>query len=179
MKTLEDAIAALDRLEPQRGSAEFDNLKTVSAFLNMLRAKLESCGAITDAQGFIIEAAMQSGFDILDDDADLLAVSCRKLVEFVERMQAEPVDLILHCPECGFQHIDEPGRHTRWANVEHPPATDGKPWDNPPHRSHLCHQCGYIWRPADVPTNGVAAIKTKGQHDSPAPGVYASKAEPA
>src|SRR5574340_600312 len=25
-----------------------------------------------------------------------------------------------------------------------------KGWDNPPHRSHLCHGCGHIWRPADV-----------------------------
>ena len=39
-------------------------------------------------------------------------------------------------------------------------------WNNPPHRSHLCHSCGHIWRPADVPTNGVAAIKTKGSADS-------------
>lgn len=35
------------------------------------------------------------------------------------------------------------------------------------HRSHLCHGCGHIWRPADVPTNGVAAVKTKGKADSP------------
>lgn len=41
----------------------------------------------------------------------------------------------------------------------------------PDHRSHLCRPedggCGHIWRPADVPTNGVAAVKTKGQNDSP------------
>jgi hypothetical protein len=40
-------------------------------------------------------------------------------------------------------------------------------WDNPPHRSHLCHGCGHVWRPADVPTNGVATITTKGKADSP------------
>ena len=41
-------------------------------------------------------------------------------------------------------------------------------WDNPPHRSHLCHNpdCKYVWRPADMPTNGVKAIKTKGKNDS-------------
>ena len=41
----------------------------------------------------------------------------------------------------------------------------------PAHRSHLCRPedggCGHIWRPADVPTNGVAAVKTKGKADSP------------
>lgn len=61
-----------------------------------------------------------------------------------------PIDMILRCPTCGTQHID---------------ASDGD-WTNPPHRSHLCATCGHIWRPADVATNGVAAIKTKGQNDS-------------
>ena len=76
-----------------------------------------------------------------------------------------PLKLILHCPECGLQHIDAPGASTRWANNDHPPATTT--WTNPPHRSHLCHDCGHIWRPADIPTEGVAAIKTRGKADSP------------
>jgi len=63
-----------------------------------------------------------------------------------------PIDLILHCPSCGRQHID---------------AADAKSgWDNPPHRSHLCANCGCVWRPADVPTNGVASIATRGRADS-------------
>jgi hypothetical protein len=60
--------------------------------------------------------------------------------------------MILFCPACGVQHIDE--------------VRNGV-WENPPHRSHLCYGCGHIWRPADVPTNGVAAIKTVGKADSP------------
>jgi hypothetical protein len=40
-------------------------------------------------------------------------------------------------------------------------------WTNPPHRTHLCHSCGHKWRPADVATNGVAAVKTRGKDDSP------------
>jgi hypothetical protein len=39
-------------------------------------------------------------------------------------------------------------------------------WDNPPHRSHLCHGCGLIWRPADVPTTGIATIGTRGKGDT-------------
>lgn len=97
-----------------------------------------------------------------------------------------PIDMVLHCPACGLQHIDKAiveipdfdsmpdapitgliapedmaARHRQydeWRDAN---------WTNPPHRSHLCHGCGYIWRPADVPTNGVAAVKTKGQADSP------------
>lgn len=64
-----------------------------------------------------------------------------------------PIDMILYCPGCGLQHVDAPDRRT-------------PDWENPPHKSHLCHGCGHIWRPADVPTNGVAAIKTKGKADA-------------
>jgi hypothetical protein len=69
-------------------------------------------------------------------------------------VQSRPVDMVLHCPSCGLQHIDAPDDRTTG-------------WVNPPHRSHLCHGCGHIWRPADVPTNGVAAIATKGKADHP------------
>jgi hypothetical protein len=66
---------------------------------------------------------------------------------------ANPVDMLLYCPKCGIQHVDWPDERT--------PG-----WSNPPHRSHLCHGCGCIWRPADVPTNGVAAIATQGKADT-------------
>lgn len=65
--------------------------------------------------------------------------------------QDTPIDMVLYCPACGLQHIDA--------------EEDG--WDNPPHRSHLCHGCKHVWRPADVPTNGVAAVATTGSKDSP------------
>lgn len=73
-----------------------------------------------------------------------------------------PIPMVLHCPACGMRHIDAPD-HRHYI-----PGTS-KEWDNPPHRSHLCHGCGHTWRPADVPTTGVAAIQTRGQHDSPVP----------
>jgi hypothetical protein len=66
-----------------------------------------------------------------------------------------PIDMVLHCPQCGTQHIDAPDERT-------------PEWKNEPHRSHLCHNpaCGCIWRPADVPTNGVLAVKTRGKADT-------------
>lgn len=76
-----------------------------------------------------------------------------------------PIDMILHCPKCHAQHIDasEPVPVQTAAGL----VARGDPsWNNPPHRSHLCRQCGNIWRPADVATNGVAAIKTQGKLDS-------------
>ena len=69
--------------------------------------------------------------------------------------QVEPIPMVLHCPNCGWQHID---------SIE----IDGETvtWNNPPHRSHLCENCGCIWRPADVATTGVSAINTKGSDDN-------------
>lgn len=63
----------------------------------------------------------------------------------------DTIDMVLHCPKCGMQHIDVP---------------DGD-WTNPPHKSHLCHGCAHVWRPADVLTNGVVAVTTAGSKDSP------------
>lgn len=75
-----------------------------------------------------------------------------------------PIDMVLFCPACGTQHIDA-------AEPDLGPSIDGSSdmpiWSNPPHRSHLCHACEHVWRPADIPTNGVAAVKTIGKDDSP------------
>lgn len=83
----------------------------------------------------------------------------------------EPIDMVLHCPKCGLQHIDsvEESDRYRAAVCEVAGVVESKPkaWENPPHRSHLCHGCGHIWRPADVSTNGVQAVNTKGKKDSP------------
>lgn len=71
-----------------------------------------------------------------------------------QQAEAVPVDMVLYCPKCGVQHIDEP---------EDCPDSPGRcecrgpHWKNPPHKSHLCHGCGHIWRPSDMPTNGVKA----------------------
>jgi hypothetical protein len=65
---------------------------------------------------------------------------------------ATPIDMVLHCPSCGAQHIDAPELTNDWTN--------------PPHKSHLCHSCGAVWRPADVPTNGVARTQTRGSGDT-------------
>ena len=69
-----------------------------------------------------------------------------------ERVNREPIPMVLHCPSCGAQHIDAPEPETGW--------------DNPPHRSHSCRTCKTIWRPADVATTGVAAIATRGLVDN-------------
>ena len=66
--------------------------------------------------------------------------------------ETKPVDMILLCPRCHEQHIDRPEPEINWLN--------------PPHKSHLCLYCGTVWRPADIPTNGVARINTHGKNDN-------------
>lgn len=84
---------------------------------------------------------------------------------FKERIQVPavvPIPMLLWCPQCHAQHVDAP---------DTPVECDGGErsvfmWQNPPHRSHLCHACGTIWRPADVPTTGVKEISTRGNNDT-------------
>ncbi len=92
-----------------------------------------------------------------------------RLITFaLENVEPKPIDMVLLCPSCGMQHIDAP-------DDREPPMlyaiggceSRSKPaWTNPPHKTHLCHGCGHKWRPADVLTNGVEAVKTKGKDDS-------------
>lgn len=111
-----------------------------------------------------------------------------------------PVDLLIFCPSCGKQHVDQPeplmckcGHHDsfHFNAGERNVCAGGEPedgpldlhaelsckcsdfevaWDNPPHKSHTCRLdyggCGKIFRIADFPTNGVAAIKTRGKDDT-------------
>lgn len=58
-----------------------------------------------------------------------------------------PIDMILYCPSCGAQHVDE--------------AQPDKSWTNPPHREHECQKCLFRWKPSNHPTNGVATIEEK------------------
>lgn len=90
--------------------------------------------------------------DLSDDQAE----RARKAVAAIKRAlsrQPAPVQMLLFCPKCGMKHVDAPDERT-------------PDWTNPPHKSHLCHGCGCIWRPADVPTEGVEAITTIGKADT-------------
>lgn len=71
-----------------------------------------------------------------------------------EMRPSTPVPMVLHCPRCGWQHIDRPNPK--------------REWDNPPHRSHECQSCFLVWRPADVPTTGVESVTTVGSRDDSA-----------
>jgi hypothetical protein len=91
--------------------------------------------------------------------------------------EAAPVPMLLFCPHCGTQHVDAPEAFTPTGRCEcsgpdeceaceQNRAAYEETWQNPPHRSHKCHACGCIWRPADVATTGVETIATVGKKDN-------------
>jgi hypothetical protein len=63
-----------------------------------------------------------------------------------------PIDMIIYCPKCKFQHVDRPAPEIEWFN--------------PIHKSHLCSSCLTIFRTADVYTNGVHTIQSRGANDT-------------
>ncbi|CAJ5043914.1 Uncharacterised protein [Burkholderia pseudomallei] len=124
---------------------------------------IDSCAAeyLEDVTGHPEDAAYCQGITDCIDALNRLKTADWSAILAAHPGQPEPIDMLLFCPKCGAQHVDAPEK-----------ASDDRPvlyadaWTNPPHRSHLCHACGTVWRPADVPTNGVAAIQTSGKADT-------------
>lgn len=78
----------------------------------------------------------------------------RAIAYFVKRLSGDPIPVVLHCPVCHKQHIDEVCE------------TTNPGWLNPPHTSHKCLECGTVWRPCPFPTEGVASISIRGHADT-------------
>ncbi len=80
--TLEDAIAALHRIEVPPTQAAAHGI--INEFLTRLASFQEESVYETDRDAYIVEGACQKGFDFIDDDGDLLIVSTNKLQAFVK-----------------------------------------------------------------------------------------------
>lgn len=93
--------------------------------------------------------------DVLEHDPNCQYRLLTKAADAVPKA-VDPIPMVLYCPKCGVQHCDSPNPRSGWTN--------------PPHCSHRCESCGAVWRPADVPTIGVATIQTEGKDDSWRPG---------
>lgn len=114
-----------------------------------------SAVVVVKAADLDVDATAAHMAQIVVDDWNRDGVAPEERERRIDAMRAvlgpDPIPMVLWCPACGMQHIDEPAPE--------------KGWDNPPHRSHECQACGLVWRPADVPTAGVDAIQTKGARD--------------
>lgn len=55
-----------------------------------------------------------------------------------------PIPMFLTCPICKTQHVDE------------------DEWATRPHKTHLCADCGWEWKVANVPTVGVRRCDLSG-----------------
>ena len=129
-----------------QGDAKWELLKERDALKNAiadLRAKLDEVNDV------LLRISNVSMYEIQEDGGPpIMTPAGLALLEEVDvairAKLAEPIPMVLHCPVCHDQHIDAP--------------EPGNGWNNPPHKSHLCHTCGTIWRPASVPTTGVVNV---------------------
>lgn len=119
---------------------------------------------IEDGNSVTLMHDLGPNFTTNDRDGDSGQVLCRFINDLIDtyvnaseirgQIGEFVIDMLIFCPKCGTHHVDKP---------------DGE-WTNPPHKSHLCHACGHIWRISDTCTNGVAGLTTRGQRDgSPVP----------
>lgn len=89
-----------------------------------------------------------------------------EIVTTLNRELESPLDMVLWCPKCFEQHVDEAAPEIcEDCGLDEDLCTASgscsfNPWLNPPHKSHRCNFCNYVWRPADGCTNGVLALKT-------------------
>lgn len=79
--TVEDAIDAITAW----------NETTARPFLDRLAAMRKPCPINTDEEGYIIDGAMQNGFDTIDDDGDLFAVAGADLIGYMLKQRAATI----------------------------------------------------------------------------------------
>ena len=74
----------------------------------------------------------------------------------LKRAHRTPIQMILFCPKCHVQHIDE----LEPAGSRLNPSAVDIDWAKRPHRTHLCKMstCGYEFRPTNFATVGVAEL---------------------
>ena len=150
MTKTEELLALADLLmedaPPPPELCDCNTCKSAAA-LREYASLLDQIGRGTDmsTERKALELAVQAMRAPLDDWKGELERKALDAARAALAQPAVPVDMVLYCPACGLQHLDMPEAHP-----------DRPAWSNPPHRSHLCSRCGHIWRPADVPTNGVA-----------------------
>jgi acyl carrier protein len=153
--------------EPDPHGTRYDCERAALAMGHLTDDELANGAFLNYDQKLDIQAALQRKPGYHPPIAWMEAVKDR--IRWLSRALARataPIDMVLYCPACGKQHIDAPEPSMMAMDAAMFGGDWPDRWTNPPHRSHLCHGCKHVWRPADVATNGVAAVKTVGKADS-------------
>lgn len=88
--TLDDAKDAADRVEFHFNADDSFNMKLIHEFFENLSAcKMPTEPDRPERDFYIIEGAMQHGFEWIDDDGELFTVSQSKLMDFVNLFIAD------------------------------------------------------------------------------------------
>jgi hypothetical protein len=108
--------------------------------------------SLARARGILAELDDKAGMHTPGEPIQYADILILEAADRLRVRMGRPIPMVLHCPRCRMQHIDAPG-----------PG-----WTNPPHRSHQCQnkKCRTVWRPSDLPTEGVAAVQTVGKGDT-------------
>lgn len=96
------------------------------------------------------EIAIEVVRQLRGEDPDYEHVT-RELESAIATESPAPVPMFLTCPKCNARHIDEGEFATKV------------------HHTHSCQSCGLTWRPAVVPTVGVAFLPGFKNAESPDP----------
>ncbi len=144
-------------------------------FLPMYRRWMEACTNITnleitkegdkDTAQKSAERVVSIWRAVTDPEFNVLRMYIRQCLEDTQFLN--PIPMILFCPACGKQHIDEKEdeqefeiRRNKWLETGYHYGAEFKErWTNPPHKSHLCQFCKTKWRPASVYTTGVKSVE--------------------
>lgn len=160
---------------PERGMSSLRSIQ-LSVMLADIRAAIQDLWSIKIERDALLRERngevwfWSTGNPEDGDNAD--TITCPILIqpETLRRL-VNPIPMVLFCPACGAQHIDQPDPPDKYCHtmedgecvstdsrcMHHP---EPEPiWTNPPHKSHLCSSCKAIWRPAEVPTVGVAWVE--------------------
>jgi hypothetical protein len=122
------------------GQYRADWPSSIERVLRDCKAKDEALTKAADTFRDFHAAMTLLGHDLSASAAAIAEEATRKAIG-PDRPAPCPIPMILHCPECKTQHVDE----GIWATTRL-------------HKSHLCAACNHTWRVADVPTVGVATL---------------------
>lgn len=103
--TLDDARDAADRVEFHFNADDSVNMKLLHEFLDAMKAcKVPITPGRPERDFYVIEGAIQSGFEFIDDDAELLVVSAEKLMAFVCLYRNQAIDKLTPVWTQGFTY---------------------------------------------------------------------------